>query len=148
MMTNIILTSIHGDSITKMVHTSINTENNVGGADTSSGGANTWSGDHHSHRNTVSTSPSTTAPTWTPPKPSLTSHRGQGHVDITPVTASLPVDEQQKQQAEEALEEKDPLATNEKINKPEEALVGGFKVSKDSDSDMADPMAALTGIGG
>lgn len=67
---------------------------------------------------------------------------------IAPIAASHPTDGQQREQAEEALEENNPLATSEKINKLKDALMGGFKKSKDPASTVVDPMAVLASIGG
>ena len=66
-------------------------------------------------------------------------------VAIAPAVATE--DQTQKDQlpqsTDESTEEKDPFAASEKLNKPEEALVGGFKKIKDP---TADPTASLVGL--
>ncbi|KAG1364114.1 F-BAR domain only protein 1 [Cocos nucifera] len=134
-----ILSSIHGDNIAKMVHTSVDAENRVRGADTWSGGAEALSLDRRANLDSFSKA-------FFELPPETLAAGDEVAATIAPVAASLPADEQQKDQAEEAPEEKDPFAASEKINKPEEALVGGFKKSKDPASAAADPTAALAGI--
>ncbi|XP_010913657.1 uncharacterized protein [Elaeis guineensis] len=134
-----ILSSIHGDSIAKMVHTAIDAENRVRGADTWSGGAEALSLDRRANLDSFSKA------FFELPAETLAAG-DEVAAAIAPVTASLPADEQQKDQAEEAAEEKDPFAASEKINKLEDALVGGFKKSKDTASAGADPTAALAGL--
>ncbi|XP_008781899.1 uncharacterized protein LOC103701558 [Phoenix dactylifera] len=134
-----ILSSIHGDSIAKMVHTAIDAENRVRGADSWSGGAEALSLERRANLDSFSE-----ALFELPPE--TLAAGDEVAATIAPVAASLPADEPQKDQAEEVPEEKDPFAASEKINKPEEALVGEFKKSKDTASAAADPTAALAGL--
>lgn len=128
-----ILSSIHGDSIAKMVYTAIDAENKVRGADNWSGPAEAQAAER---RSTLESFASTSFEL-----PSETLDAG----DEVAVTIAPPPSEEQLGAAEEpataAQEEKDPFAASETINKPEEALVGGFKKTKESDA-----AAALAGL--
>ncbi|WOK92671.1 hypothetical protein Cni_G01362 [Canna indica] len=133
-----IISSIHGDNIAKMVHTAVDAENRVRGADTWSGGAEALSTERRANRDAFS-SASFELPTET------LAAGDEVAAAIALVATSLP--EEQKDQPEEAAqEEKDPFAASERINKPDEALVGGFKKSKDAAASTADPTLALAGL--
>lgn len=119
-----------------MVHTAIDAEYRVREADTWSGGAETLSLERRANLDSNAFSELL----------SETLAAGDEVVStIGRVAASLPADEQQYQ-SEEAPVEMDPFAAGEKIIKPEEALVGGFKKRKDTASAVADPTAALAGL--
>lgn len=134
-----ILSSIHGESIAKMVHTAIDAENRVRGADTWSGGAEALSLERQANLEAFSSS-------YFELPPETLAAGDEVAAAIAPAPP-LPSEDQQKEQAaEESPEEKDPFAASDKINKPEEALLGGFKKSKDAASVPSDPVAALAGL--
>ncbi|CAL9115554.1 unnamed protein product [Musa textilis] len=135
-----ILSSIHGDNIAKMVHTAIDAENRVRGADSWAGGAEALATERRANLEAFSSS------FFELPTETLAAG-DEVAVAIAPATTSLTEDQQQKDQTEEAAqEEKDPFAASERINKPDEALVGGFKKSKDQTASTADPTLALAGL--
>ncbi|XP_020699729.1 uncharacterized protein LOC110111997 [Dendrobium catenatum] len=134
-----ILSSIHGESIAKMVHTGIESENRIRGADTWSGAAEGLSAERRANLEAFSSA------SFELPQETLAAG-DEVAAAIAPV-AQLTSEEQQKElPAEEAVEEKDPFAASDKINKPEEALVGGFKKAPNSAINAADPAAALSGL--
>lgn len=133
-----ILSSIHGDGIAKMVHSAVETENRVRGADTWAGAPEAMAAERRATLEGFSN-----ARFELPPE---TLAAGD---EVSAAIVPLSSDEQQKDQQkteEEAPAEKDPFAASEAVNKPpEEALVGGFKKSKDP-SGSADPTSALAGL--
>ncbi|KAF5207406.1 muniscin carboxy-terminal mu-like domain protein [Thalictrum thalictroides] len=107
---------MHGESIAKMVHSALDTENKIRGADS-------WSN--------VADMEVFSIATFEMPQQTLAAG-DEIAVTLAPVQASLGEKEDQLQtKAEECSEEKDPFAASDGINKPEE-LVGGFKKNKDS----------------
>ncbi|KAJ6808707.1 uncharacterized protein M6B38_165210 [Iris pallida] len=132
-----ILSSIHGDSIAKMVHTAVESENRVRGADTWSASADAATAERQS---TLSSFADTTFEL-----PAETLSAGDEFAAATAPPSSSAEEQQLKDEAanqeQSSQEEKDPFAASEKLNKPEEALVGGFKKAKESD-----PAAALAGL--
>lgn len=120
-----------------MVHHAIDAENRVRGADTWAGGAEAMAAERRATLEAFSNSRFELPPE--------TLAAGD---EVAAATAPV-LDEQQKDQQkpeEEAPVEKDPFAASEAINKPpEEALVGGFKKSKDA-SGSSDPTSALAGL--
>lgn len=131
----VILSSMHGETIAKMVHSSIEAENRARGAESwpaVEGQAVEHQANVELFSNSLFELPPETlaagdevAATLAPPPPET--------------------QEQPQQKADEsALAEKDPFAASDAINKPEE-LVGGFKKSKDKalPSDVAVALAGL-----
>ncbi|KAG0495219.1 hypothetical protein HPP92_006213 [Vanilla planifolia] len=134
-----ILSSIHGESIAKMVHTGVDSENRVRGADTWSGTAESLSVERRSNLEAFSVA------SFELPQETLAAG-DEVTAAIAPV-AQLTGEEQHKElNAEDATEEKDPFAASDKINKPEEALVGAFKKTPISATTATDPTAALAGL--
>ncbi|XP_074579186.1 uncharacterized protein LOC141835707 [Curcuma longa] len=133
-----ILSSIHGDNIAKMVHTAVEADNRVRGADSWAGGAESLATERRANLDAFS-SASFELPTET------IAAGDEVAATIAPAVASLPED--QKDQPEEATpEQKDPFAASDRIDKPDEALVGGFKKNKDLAASTADPTLALAGL--
>lgn len=134
-----ILSSIHGESIAKMVHTGIDSENRIRGADTWSGAAEGLSAERRANLEAF------TAASFELPQETLAAGD-----EVAAATAPIvhPTGEEQQKElpVEEAVEAKDPFAASDKINKPEEALVGGFKKTPNSAINAADPAAALSGL--
>ncbi|XP_073004531.1 uncharacterized protein [Typha latifolia] len=133
-----ILSTIHGESIAKMVSSAPDAESRVRGADS-------WAGAHES----LAIERHATLDAFSGAVFELPSETLAAGDEVASAIAPAIAEEQQLQkdnQAEETPEEKDPFAASEKINKPEEALVGGFKKTKDPASATADPTAALAGL--
>ncbi|XP_072970414.1 uncharacterized protein [Typha angustifolia] len=133
-----ILSTIHGESIAKMVSSAPDAESRVRGADS-------WAGAHES----LAIERHATLDAFSGAVFELPSETLAAGDEVASAIAPAIAEEQQLQkdnQAEETPEEKDPFAASEKINKPEEALVGGFKKTKDPASAIADPTAALAGL--
>ena len=132
-----ILSSIHGDGIAKMTHSAVETENRVRGADTWAGAPEAMAVERQATLESFAS-----AQFELPPETLAAGDE---------VSASIvaPSEEQQKdlqKVEEETPVEKDPFAASEILNKPpEEALVGGFKKSKDP-SNSSDPTSALAGL--
>ncbi|XP_058068082.1 uncharacterized protein LOC131217241 [Magnolia sinica] len=132
-----ILSSIHGEGIAKMVHSAIDAENRVRGAEV-------WpaveglSTEHEANVELFSS-----ASFELPPE---TLAAGD---EIAATLAPAPADpqDQPQQKPEESVPEaeKDPFAASNVINKPEE-LVGGFKKSKDGPAVPSDVATALAGL--
>ncbi|PKA48698.1 hypothetical protein AXF42_Ash018515 [Apostasia shenzhenica] len=134
-----ILSSIHGESIAKMVHTGIDSENRIRGADTWSGPAESLSADRRANLEAFSVTHFELPPE--------TLAAGDEVAAVIAPLAQLTGEEQQKEPAAEvALEEKDPFAASDKVNKPEEALVGGFKKASIAANSASDPAAVLAGL--
>ncbi|MCL7025541.1 hypothetical protein MKW94_013470 [Papaver nudicaule] len=132
------LASMHGDSIAKMVHSGIDTENRIRGADN-------WSSveflslEHQANVELFSNA--------TFELPSETLAAGD-EVAATLITTSSQADKEEllqekKPEGTTSETEKDPFAASDAINKPEE-LVGGFKKNKDASS--ATDLSALSGL--
>ncbi|KAK8954570.1 hypothetical protein KSP39_PZI002798 [Platanthera zijinensis] len=134
-----ILSSIHGESIAKMVHTGIDSENRIRGADTWSGAAEALSAERRTNLEAFS------AASFELP-PETLSAGDEVSAAIAPVVQPMGEEQQKELPPEEAAEEKDPFAASDKINKPEEALVGGFKKTPNSAITASDPAAALSGL--
>ncbi|KAL5549143.1 hypothetical protein UlMin_004374 [Ulmus minor] len=128
------LASMHGDSIAKMVHSALDTENKIRGADS-------WSSvevnsiDHSSNIDVFSNARFEL--------PAETIAAGdEVAATLAPVVQSEQQDQKQENE-EESEGEKDPFAASEKINQPEE-LVGGFKKNRDpSATDLTKALAGL-----
>ncbi|OAY71956.1 F-BAR domain only protein 1, partial [Ananas comosus] len=134
-----ILSSIHGESIAKMVSSAPDAESRVRGADSWAGGPESLAVERRATLEAFSNA------IFELPPETLAA----GEEIAAAIAPSVPPADdqpQQKDQPDEPPEEKDPFAASELINKPEEALVGGFKKSKDPASAAADPTAALAGL--
>ncbi|XP_078170873.1 muniscin carboxy-terminal mu-like domain protein [Carex rostrata] len=133
-----ILSSIHGDNISKLVSSAPDAESRVRGADQWSAQMEALSAERRA------TLESFSGATFELPAETLAAG-DEVAVAIAPAVATE--DQTQKDQlpqsTDESTEEKDPFAASEKLNKPEEALVGGFKKIKDP---TADPTASLVGL--
>lgn len=115
------LSSMHGDGIAKMVHSALDTENKIRGAD-SWRGVEVLSFEHEAgiqaFNNTTFELP-----------PETIAAGDEVAASLAPVVQSEEKDQKQDTE-EENQEEKDPFAASEKINQPEQ-LVTGFKKNKD-----------------
>ncbi|XP_039132625.1 uncharacterized protein LOC120269354 [Dioscorea cayenensis subsp. rotundata] len=135
-----ILSSMHSDNIAKLVSSAIDTEARVRGADP-------WAGPHEAlsleRRAALQTFSSVF---FELPAETLAAGDEAAAASLPP--AAPPTDDPSKPSEEtpEDQQPKDPFAASEKINKPEEALVGAFKKSKDGVSLVSDPSAALAGL--
>lgn len=130
------LSSMHGDGIAKMVHSAIDTEHKIRGADS-------WSSlEVHSIERQVGVESFSNARFELP---SETLAFGDEVVaTIAPANQSLANEQDQLDKAaEEPSSEKDPFAASDAVNKPEE-LVSGFKKNKDQSA--TDLSLALAGL--
>ncbi|KAF5938910.1 hypothetical protein HYC85_023169 [Camellia sinensis] len=129
------LASMHGDSIAKMVHSAIDSENKIRGADS-------WANvEHHSAEQQAGVEAFSNASFELPPE---TLEAGdEAAATLAPTGQSTLNEQEQQQKPEEDQTEKDPFAASEALNKPEE-LVGGFK--KDKDQSSTDLSIALAGL--
>ncbi|KAH7544654.1 hypothetical protein FEM48_Zijuj01G0008800 [Ziziphus jujuba var. spinosa] len=125
------LASLHGDNIAKMVHSAIDTENKIRGAE------NWKSVEGHSVEHQACVDAFSNVNFEMPPE---TIAVGDEVVaSIAPVVHMDQLDQKQEKE-EESEAEKDPFAASDKISQPE-SLVGGFK--KDKDSDLSKALAGL-----
>lgn len=126
------LATMHGDGIAKMVHSAINTENKIRGAD-SWVNVEVHSLEHEGGLEAFSKAvfelPQETLEAGDEVASTMAFSGGQG-------------DEKEEDEAEEKEEEKDPFAASEKINQPA-SLVEGFKKDKDQSSDLTKALAGL-----
>ncbi|KAF5739718.1 hypothetical protein HS088_TW12G00928 [Tripterygium wilfordii] len=128
------LASMHGGGIAKMVHSGLDSETKIRGADS-------WPAmEVHSVEHQASIEAFSNARFELPPE--TLAAGDEVAVSIAPVVQNEQLEQQQEKQ-EESIAEKDPFAASEAINKREE-LVGGFKKNKDnSASDLTVALAAL-----
>ncbi|TYK11829.1 uncharacterized protein E5676_scaffold152G00440 [Cucumis melo var. makuwa] len=130
------LASMHGDGLAKMVHSALDTENKIRGADN-------WNAmEVHSIEHQANVEAFSSARFELPAE---TLEAGDEiAATLAPVTQSVnEQQDQQQQKAEEPAAEQDPFAASDMINKPEE-LVGGFKKTKDpSATDLTMVLAGL-----
>lgn len=127
------LASMHGDGIAKMVHSAVQTESKIRGAD-SWGSVEPQAADHEAGVETFSQA--------TFELPAETLEAGD---EVAATLAILqPVEEKELPKVEESEAEKDPFAASDRINKPEEMLMEGFK--KDKDTGLSDVSKALAGL--
>ncbi|KAH1035153.1 hypothetical protein GYH30_055225 [Glycine max] len=127
------LATMHGENIAKMVHSAIDTENKIRGAET-------WaSAEVHSLEHQAGIDAFTTATFELPPE---TLEAGDEVAASLAPAAPEPQEELQQKQ-EEPQVEKDPFAASDAINKPQE-LVEGFKKTKDPSG--TDLTSALEGL--
>ncbi|KAF7838047.1 muniscin carboxy-terminal mu-like domain protein [Senna tora] len=130
------LTTMHGESIAKMVHSAIDSENKIRGADT-------WAGvEVHSVEQQASIDAFSNARFELPPETLAAGE--EVAAGLAPVAQA--VGEQQDElptKPEESSAENDPFAASDAINKPQE-LMGGFKKTKDpSATDLTTALAGL-----
>lgn len=127
------LASLHGESIAKMVHSAIDSENKIRGADT-------WTtAEVHSIEHEAGIDAFSKSLFELPPE---TLAAGDEVAATLAPVASEQQDEQQTK-PEEPPAENDPFAASDAINKPQE-LVGGFKKTKDpSATDLTTALAGL-----
>ncbi|KAF7806627.1 muniscin carboxy-terminal mu-like domain protein [Senna tora] len=130
------LASMHGDNIAKMVHSALNAENKIRGADN-------WANvEVHSVEQQTGIEAFSKTSFELPPE--TLAAGDEVAASLAPV--SQPVAEQQEEpqtKPEESSAEKDPFAASEAINKPQE-LVGGFKKTRDPSA--TDLTLALAGL--
>ncbi|KAF8035320.1 hypothetical protein BT93_C1369 [Corymbia citriodora subsp. variegata] len=129
------LSSMHGDGIAKMVHSGIDTESKIRGADS-------WVGvEVHSTEHLAGVEVFSSTRFEVPPE---TLAAGDEVVaTIAPVTQIEQSDSQDTKGEEESQGPKDPFAASDALNKPEE-LVSGFK--KNRDPSATDLTVALAGL--
>lgn len=127
------LSSMHGESIAKMVHSAIDTENKIRGGESWSS-VEYMSVEHQANAEVFS------GASFEMPLETLAAGD-----EVAAMLAPPPQDKEELvvNKDEEEGVEKDPFAASDNINKPEE-LVGGFKKSKDSLP--SDVTAALAGL--
>ncbi|KAG7613336.1 Muniscin C-terminal [Arabidopsis suecica] len=124
------LGAMHGDGIAKMVHSALDTENKIRGADS-------WMAvESHAAEHQASVNAFSNARFELPPE--TVAAGDEFAASLAPV---VPESEQLKEEPEP--ENKDPFAASETINKEKE-LVGGFKKTKDPSS--TDLTLALAGL--
>ncbi|KAI4335422.1 hypothetical protein L6164_014067 [Bauhinia variegata] len=130
------LATMHGESIAKMVHSALDTENKIRGAD------NWTSVEGHAMEHQSSIDAFSNARFELPPE---TLAAGDEVASSLAPVAQPVVENQDELQlkAEESPAEKDPFAASDAINKPQE-LVGGFKKTKDPSA--TDLTVALAGL--
>ncbi|RDY09271.1 hypothetical protein CR513_06368, partial [Mucuna pruriens] len=127
------LATMHGESIAKMVHSAIDTENKIRGADN-------WPAvEVHSLEHQAGIDAFTAATFELPPE---TLEAGD-EVAASLVPAAPEPQEEPQPKPEESQAEKDPFAASDAINKPLE-LVEGFKKTKDPSA--TDLTSALEGL--
>ncbi|OVA04210.1 Muniscin C-terminal mu homology domain [Macleaya cordata] len=130
------LASMHGESIAKMVHSAIDTENRIRGADN-------WSNieflsvEHQANVELFSNA------MFELPAETLAAGDEVAASLVTSSTQTEKEELQQEKKPEESEAEKDPFAASDAINKPQE-LVGGFKKTKDPSA--TDLTTALSGL--
>ncbi|XP_043720597.1 uncharacterized protein LOC122668098 [Telopea speciosissima] len=129
------LASMHGESIAKMVHSAIDAENKIRGADS-------WvsieglSIEHQANVEVFSNQ-------MFELPPETLAAGDEVAVTLAPTGPALADQQDEQQQKEESPTEKDPFAASDALNKPEE-LVGGFKKNKDpSANDLTTALAGL-----
>lgn len=129
------LSSMHGDGIAKMVHSAIDTENKIRGADS-------WSNvEIHSIEHQAGVEAFSNARFELPAE---TLAAGDEVVaSLAPITPNEQ-DQKQQDEEEESSAPKDPFAASDAINKPE-GLVDGFKKNKESSS-ASDLSMVLAGL--
>lgn len=127
------LASMHGDGIAKMVHSAVQTESKIRGAD-SWGNVEPQAADHEAGVESFSQT------TFELPAETLEA----GDEVAAALAIAQPVEEKELPKVEEGEVEKDPFAASDRINKPEEMLMDGFK--KDKDSGISDVSKVLAGL--
>ncbi|XP_023913730.2 uncharacterized protein LOC112025309 [Quercus suber] len=127
------LGSMHGDGLAKMVHSALDTESKIRGADN-------WTNlEPHSIDHETGVESFSNARFELPPET-----LAAGDEVVASLVPMAQTDQQPEQPQEEApVAEKDPFAASEAINKPQE-LVSGFKKNKDPSA--TDLTLALSGL--
>ncbi|MED6191552.1 hypothetical protein PIB30_001283 [Stylosanthes scabra] len=129
------LATLHGESIAKMVHSAVDTENKIRGADT-------WSAvEIHSVEQQAAID-SFSGIRFELPQETLQAG-DEVAAAIAPATSTAENQDESQQKPEEAAVEKDPFAASDAINKPQD-LAGGFKKTKDASA--TDLTLALAGL--
>ncbi|KAM7508421.1 hypothetical protein LguiA_018874 [Lonicera macranthoides] len=127
------LASMHGDSVAKMMHSSIQTESRIRGADK-------WSNvEIHSIEHEGGVELFSRA-IFELPRETL--EAGDEVVATLSMSGPGQTTELGQQQKAEEVEVEDPFAASDALNKPEE-LVGAFKKDKDQSSDLTKALADL-----
>ncbi|CAN4109089.1 unnamed protein product [Withania somnifera] len=124
------LASMHGESIAKMVHSAVSTENKIRGGD-SWGNVEAHSLEQEGGLETFGKA------VFELPQETLDAG------DEVAATLAIIGGEKEEEKVEEIEVEKDPFAASDKINQPE-SLVGDFK--KDKGKDSSDVAKALAGL--
>ncbi|XP_006659241.1 uncharacterized protein LOC102703601 [Oryza brachyantha] len=132
-----ILATIHGDNLARMVNSSPDAEARARGADP-------WPAVEHLAHDRHAARDGFTGASFELPQETLAAGDEFSASNIAPAAAAATGDEAPPEEAAPA--EKDPFAASELVNKPEEALVGGFKKNKETAIVVADPAAALAGL--
>lgn len=127
------LASMHGEGIAKMVHSAVQTESKIRGAD-SWGSVEPHAADHEAGVESFSQA------SFELPAETLEA----GDEVAATLAIIQPVEEKELPKAEEPEAEKDPFAASDRISKPEEMLMEGFK--KDKDTGLSDVSKALAGL--
>ncbi|XP_047939666.1 uncharacterized protein LOC125187178 [Salvia hispanica] len=127
------LASMHGEGIAKMVHSAVQTESKIRGAD-SWGNVESQAADHEANMELFS------QVSFELPAETLEA----GDEVATTLAIVQPVEEKELPKVEETEVEKDPFAASDRIGKPEEMLMEGFK--KDKDTGLSDVSKALAGL--
>lgn len=128
------LGSMHGDSIAKMVHSALDTENKIRGADS-------WSNVEGNSVENLANIEVFSMAVFELPAETIAAG-DEVAATLAPVVQSEQLD-QKEEKVEESESEKDPFAASEKINQPEE-LVSGFKKTRDpSATDLTKALATL-----
>ncbi|KAK6136973.1 LOW QUALITY PROTEIN: hypothetical protein DH2020_029284 [Rehmannia glutinosa] len=127
------LASMHGDGIAKMVHSAIHSESKIRGAD-SWGNLEPQAMDHETGMETFFA------------RVVLPNETLQAGDEVAAATLGLFQQSEDKElsKVEEIEGEKDPFAASDKINKPEEMLMEGFK--KEKSTGVSDVSKALAGL--
>ncbi|MBA0610594.1 hypothetical protein Godav_011415, partial [Gossypium davidsonii] len=127
------LSYMHGDGIAKMVHSALDTEAKIRGADT-------WPAvELHSTEHQSNIEAFSNASFELPPET-----LAAGDLKVSTIVPQSTIEQDEKMiKAEESEAEKDPFAASEAINKQED-LVGGFKKTKDPSA--TDLTLALAGL--
>ncbi|CAA0833181.1 Unknown protein [Striga hermonthica] len=130
------LASMHGDGIAKMVHSAVHTESKIRGADS-------WSSvEPHAVEHEAGLEAFSGAFFELPPETLVAGD------EVAAATLGFFQQVEDKElpavKTEEAEVEKDPFAASDRLNKPEEMLMEGFK--KDRDSGVSDVSKALAGL--
>ncbi|XP_010688483.2 uncharacterized protein LOC104902407 [Beta vulgaris subsp. vulgaris] len=129
------LGSMHGESIAKMVHSAIDTENKVRGADNWAS-AEGLAVEHEAGVESFSSL------RFELPSETLTAG-DEVAVSIAPVGVGGLSEQDGGQKLEDDKDVKDPFAASDAMSKPEESLAGEFKKDKDVGSDLS---LALVGL--
>ncbi|KAL0428318.1 UNVERIFIED_CONTAM: hypothetical protein Slati_3006600 [Sesamum latifolium] len=128
------LASMHGDGIAKMVHSAVQTESKIRGADS-------WLSLEHQAVDHEAGVESFSHASFELPAETL---QAGDEVAAATLVFFQQGEEKEVAKVEESEAEKDPFAASDRINKPEEMLMEGFK--KDKDTGVSDVSKALAGL--